>query len=253
MQSYFVDTLEELLIKRLQFENNSNNIDTIVVGSSHGDYCFNTKIFPNSINFCHSSQDLLRSLKICQFATFKNNNIKNIICFYSIFSSGFVLEKSTEKFRILAYEAAFNRNCLIDYSILSTSPDLNSFFNGFKLSNDRFYFTNQDLLTRVKSHLILNTMYNSIIYLDALIKLSRSMNINLYFVIPPLRKDFLLSIPNLDINYLFRDLFLRNLIIFNFITKFKDNNIFFGDSDHMLPLSNGVDILTNYLYNKINK
>ena len=55
---------ESILIigaKRTMLQKAKESIDTLVVGSSHGDFGFNPTYFPNSFNLCCRSQDLKHS------------------------------------------------------------------------------------------------------------------------------------------------------------------------------------------------
>jgi hypothetical protein len=64
MEIQITPLLKESIIllgaKRTMLHKEKEGIDTVVVGSSHGDFGFNPSYFPNSFNLCRS-QDLKHS------------------------------------------------------------------------------------------------------------------------------------------------------------------------------------------------
>ena len=111
------DWAKEMLIKKESFNNIKSNIKTLVLGSSHGGYDFNPLFLKNSFNMSLPSQDLYYSYHL-----YKKNNtkkIKNIILFYSVFSPGFSLIKTSEKQRALLYKLIFKNNLIIQNKLLN--------------------------------------------------------------------------------------------------------------------------------------
>ena len=100
------------------------NLDTIALGSSHGDHSFNPLYFPNSFNLCCSSQDLNHSFLLYEHIIKNYPNIKNLILYYSIFSSGWnMLKSDSEKY------ISVTLNELFALGIEYEDEELNSEFN----------------------------------------------------------------------------------------------------------------------------
>src|SRR5271168_5044707 len=97
-------SIDELLPKRNGLLNNCKSITALAVGSSHGDYGFNPVYAPGAFNFCSTSQDLKHSLYLYEFAAKICPSLQYVIIFYSVFSSGFLLEQCSEKIRCAAYK-----------------------------------------------------------------------------------------------------------------------------------------------------
>jgi hypothetical protein len=97
--------------KRTMLERDKGYWETIVLGSSHGDFGFNPLFFPHSFNLCSRSQDLKHSFLLYKHITNNYPKIKNLVLYYSIFSPGSTIENSpTEKFISPALNALFNLN-----------------------------------------------------------------------------------------------------------------------------------------------
>ncbi len=88
--------------KKYFFEKNKDKINTIILGSSHGQYAY----LPENIeefNMCLPSQDIYYSKKLYEYAIKNVKNLKNIILFYSVFSPGYEMDKTNERFRCAHY------------------------------------------------------------------------------------------------------------------------------------------------------
>jgi hypothetical protein len=80
--------------KRAMFEQACDTLETIVLGSSHGDYAFDPAFLPNSFNLCYRSMDLKHCYSLYQRTITASPNLKNVVLFYSVFSPGSMLERS---------------------------------------------------------------------------------------------------------------------------------------------------------------
>lgn len=90
---------ESLLLlgaKRAMFEQACDTLETIVLGSSHGDYAFDPAFVPNAFNLCYGSLDLKHCYWLYQRAITASPNLKNLVLFYSVFSPGSMLERTEE-------------------------------------------------------------------------------------------------------------------------------------------------------------
>jgi hypothetical protein len=83
--------------KRVMFEQARDTLETIVLGSSHGDSAFDPAFLPNSFNLCYRSLDLKHCYSLYQRTATASPNLKNLVVFYSVFSPGSMLERSSDE------------------------------------------------------------------------------------------------------------------------------------------------------------
>ena len=97
-----------------------------MLGSSHGDYGY----VPcnGEYNLCIPSQDLYYSGKLYEKYVDDMPCLQNVILFYSVFSSGFCLEKTSEKFYCLPY-----------FKISYIKPQTKEAFDNIKTENKQYY------------------------------------------------------------------------------------------------------------------
>ena len=88
------ESILQLGAKRVMFEQASDTLETLVLGSSHGDHAFDPAYIPNAFNLCYGALDLKHSYYLYQRAIASCPNLKNIVLFYSVFSPGNMLERS---------------------------------------------------------------------------------------------------------------------------------------------------------------
>ena len=93
------------LKKKIGIEQNLSAIDTLVLGSSHGQYSYVPQ--ENEYNLCLPSQDLYYSYSLYKKYSRRLKNLQTVVLFYSVFSQGFELIKSRENFRCYGYEQIF--------------------------------------------------------------------------------------------------------------------------------------------------
>tara|TARA_B100001250_G_scaffold268199_1_gene231352 strand:+ start:368 stop:1546 length:1179 start_codon:yes stop_codon:yes gene_type:complete len=258
---YSSDLLEETLItmsaKRTSFFIEQNNIDTLSLGSSHGEYLFNPSLFKNSYNLCSRSQDLKYSYYLYKKLS---SYLKNVIIFYSIFSSGFDLEKSAEK------EIATVINEIFDLKITYQNQNLINFQNSIKDKfsdyiiaypkngfhpKSQFFPESYGVKRRVKDHMKFNKMNNSNKYLIEAILLSKKLNHRIAIVIPPVRSDYKSAL-NLNSEKLFGSLYKivsqYNIKCINFWDDSRINDDHFGDYDHLRYNSDSSSYISKQIY-----
>lgn len=243
---FIIDThYTEVYLKFNEFKNKLDIVDTVILGSSHAAAGFVPSIYSNkSFNLASSSQDLYYSYHLVKFSIEKVKNLKSIILFFSVFSPGFTLQKTSESYKCVSYNLLYN----IPYEF---NPDktLISFYNKlckYNLSNKKFINSNgyieqtcfadssYPVQKRVYTHLRENKRSNSRIkYLMHIIEECKKYNIKLIVVISPARSDYKKFMP--DAKDLFNDLYQLNdkLRIINLYdnTSFEDGD--FGDFDHL--------------------
>ena len=101
------DTVVELnnfYNKFIQLEYYKNEMETLVLGSSHANYNFLAT--EKEFNLGLNSQDLYNSYKLYESYS-KSTKLKNIIIFYSVFSEGFILDKTNSKDLALFYKLIY--------------------------------------------------------------------------------------------------------------------------------------------------
>lgn len=245
------------------------NIDTIVVGSSHGDFGFNPAYYKKSFNMCFRSQDLKYSFYLYENIAKKYNKINRVIVFYSLFSPGFLLEKSSEKYIGLAANNLFNLDIKYEDKILSEVAKIiqgkfDDFdveieeVNGFMPWEEKnFIPETYGAKKRALEHLEFNNKDEANIYLKEIILLAKKLGHKVCIVIPPARLDYRAAC-EANASYLFRSLFevLKNVEYDVDVANLFEDNKFsdddFGDYDHLLPFGKGVEILTRAVYDLTN-
>lgn len=246
----------ELYIKKNKLDK-INKLEMLALGSSHGAYSFIPEIIQkNSFNLCSTSQDLYYSYQLYKKVSNSHPQLKTIVLFYSVFSSGFEIEKTNER-SICSYfmylykiESKFKSNDLIlkaKRCKIYRKPQ-----NVFeKIDNGFLYHKNNtldgfDVNERVNRHLRENKRKNDqITYLIQLINDCNKNEQRLVIVLPPVRKDYKQLVPSNAFDKLFE---LEKQYHFKFIDFFNsnlfDNNDFF-DCDHVNL--NGAVKLSNHL------
>lgn len=246
--------------KFIQLQYYKNHIKTLVLGSSHGDFGYIAK--EDEFNLSLTSQDLYYSYKL--YEKYANlSQLKNIILFYSVFSNGFILDKTSLKEIALSYKMFFDipivHNCLyLKLRNLSFPKYLCKvikteiiFCNGNNKHTENLFMNTKEITAneRAKAH---KKTYNrpdkQIKWLKLLIQLANKNKHRVFIVISPATKEYksyLVSESNLftEIKELKHckiiDLYNSNL--------FEQED--FGDWDHLNE--NGAKKLSNYVRNLI--
>lgn len=259
--------LEYMYLKKVMLDK-AKNIDTLVLGSSHGDYAFNPEHFPSSFNLCCGSQDLKNAYLIYKKISESDKKIKNIIIFYSIFSPGHNLDKSPYRMLPLAINKIFNLGIEYNQEDLNYYNNLeipienkkikHNLFNGYIPSNKNFFPESYTVERRVAEHLKLNKIESENNNLIDIINLAKEKH-KLYIVIPPARSDYKKIAGNS--HNLFGSLYkivnnhskARNIEIIDFYDSDIFLDTYFGDFDHLIPSGKGSNYLSTALFNKIIK
>lgn len=255
------DIIWEHYKKFKEIETFKDEIETLVLGSSHGAYGY--KAIDNEYNLSLSSQDLYYSYKLYEKYSTILTNLKNIVLFYSVFSNGFILDKTREKQRVLTYKNIFNIPILhpaLYFKIYNISfpfylgkvKNRMINYNHGNIENPSFYCQCSPEL-RANSHYKNNLRPNKQNYwIENLINLAKENNINVFIILSPAKSAYKDCLPNSK--DLFKD--LLNSIEGKEITLINlyDSDLFvdddFGDWDHLN--SNGAEKLSNYVREIIN-
>jgi hypothetical protein len=256
--------------KRTMLRREKENIDTLVIGSSHGDYGFDPSYFPGSFNLCCRSQDLKHSYYLYNYISNNFQKIKNVVLFYSIFSPGNMMEKSPSEQDICpALNEIFNLNLEYeDEKLRQMSKHINGQLGDLTVESDgmrgflpnygkTFFPESYGAQNRVNDHMKANKRTEANIYLIKLLLLAKYLNHQVCVVIPPVRSDYKDATGG-DSGSLFRSL---HEILFELhidhnagLINCFDMSIFadryFGDYDHLQPLGLGAEILSKIVFNK---
>jgi len=259
--------------KRTMLQKEKDSLDTLVVGSSHGDFGFNPTYFPSSFNLCCRSQDLKHSFFLYKHITENYPKIKNLVLYYSVFSPGSFLERSpTEKFISPALNELFNLNIEYDDEELNCEFEKiknkltdasfdSSGIRGF-LPNDfkGFFPESYGAINRANDHMKYNKKEGANLYLIRTLLLAKHLKHKVCITIPPVRSDFKKA-TGMEFNSLFKSLLdiLNNFhldhhveLINGFDSElFSDNH--FGDYDHLLPLGKGTELLSELIYKNFSR
>ena len=93
------------LKKKVGLERDFKDIETLVLGSSHGQYSYVPK--KGEYNLCLPSQDLYYSYFLYKKYCRRLKNLKKIVLFYSVFSPGYEVVKTNEGWRAFHYEQIY--------------------------------------------------------------------------------------------------------------------------------------------------
>lgn len=221
---------------------NHKIINSLILGSSHAE-CGYRPCNSNEINLAFPSGDLYYSYKLFQTVNKNSPNLRNIILFFSPFSSGFYIQRSSvaisELTAIMSHLWGISR--FSDGRITGTELDVDKSVNSFlnreynhiseayedyisqeenlticKRSLDKNKTDDQFIkleLQRTKKHLVYAIQDTAMPYLDKLLDEAGSGKFNIYIIIPPLRQIY--------------------------IQRFdKDNSIFLHLNDYLIKYNN---------------
>lgn len=221
-------------------------IQTLALGSSHGEAGFVPD--ESSFNLCGASQDLYTSASMYrQCAGFPN--LKTVILFYSVFSSGCELEKTGERERCVYYKHLWG----VPYRYYDEASWANKEESFLQWDRSRefkpdigyrglcdystFPMMSTSVEERVASHLKNNRRNNGqVAYVESMIDLADKSGHRFVVVIPPCRNDYTRLCP--PYKELFAELLAvlerhSNVSLLSFWgdQSFADSD--FGDTDHL--------------------
>jgi len=272
--NHLLSFIDYLVAKRDMFMRDMKTLSTVVVGSSHGDFGFNPKFCSESFNLCSRSQDFKYSYFLYNRAIINSPNLKNIVVFYSLFSSGNILESSPgEKFLAPLLNEIFELSisyCDPDLVMLSESlhgrlRDLTSDLDGLSgfMPNHEKVFMPADygVERRVREHMTLNAKEEGNEYLARILLLAAELGHNVVMVIPPVHQQYKAEAGG-DTHYLFRGLFelielmkilcpTANIQVVNGYDDYDFMPHHFGDFDHLIPEGDGAMILSQKISNAV--
>ena len=238
---------DELILKYDEWKLKKSDIETLILGSSHAAAGFVSKQYsPTAFNLASASQDLYYSYRLLQCCSKESKKLKEVYLFFSVFSCGSELQKTSEKERCAYFKYLFE----IPYKY-KTDKDLERYYkqaslyykkkennkkidtNGF-IEQKIFFDKNFPVEERARTHLRENQRINdSLSFLEKIRDFCIQNNIKLFIIIPPARKDYREALP--DESILFEKLYkIKNLPIIK--SYYADENFVysdFGDFDHL--------------------
>lgn len=253
--------------KRAMFQREKHSITRLALGSSHGDFAFDPTYCPGSFNLCSRSQDFRHSLALYQYAASQAPNLDTLIVFYSLFSSGNVLERSpsektlaplmNEVFRL---GLGYDDEQLVQIAAqlqgrLEGIDDTQGGVSGFLPHHQKAFMpANYGVQQRVEDHLRLSRKEDGNQYLAQLLILAAELGHRVLLVIAPMHRDYQ-EAAGPDSAHLFRGAFelqqlmacLRpgfNLDILDCYADADFADEHFGDFDHLFPEGDGARLLS---------
>jgi hypothetical protein len=254
-----------------------DTLETIALGSSHGDDAFDPAHVPNAFNLCYRSLDLKHSYYLYQRAIEMCPNLKNIVLFYSVFSPGHVLENSPGEGDIGAvFSALFDLG--VEYqsdhltqltqalttrlqegmaaTLIEETAKLDG-YAGF-LPADKGVADASGFRARMLSHIKLNYEGGADYYLLKILALANRLGHGVTIVIPPVTSAYRNTL-NTRSSVLFREL-IEVVGLFpwtvpvQMIDAYDDEayeDSFFVDSDHLDARGEGTRRLSRAIAEKV--
>lgn len=145
MEILLRNTPNDYLFKKQYLDNNSSEIETLILGSSHSFYGFNPKYFSsNTFNASHVSQSLNFDFEILKKYQDKLKNLKTVVLPISYFTLYHKLISSSESWRVKNYVIYYGLN--LSKSLVHHSEVLSNQFNvNIKRIVSYYLFTNSPI------------------------------------------------------------------------------------------------------------
>ena len=256
-EKYSLEAYAVGLKKKIGFENKSAQTETLVLGSSHGQYSFIPQ--KGEYNLCLPSQDLYYSYALYNKYCSQMKQLKNIILYYSVFSRGFELVKSSEDCRCYHYEKIFglkpSRLCYeerlnakyapygeklatkthkirVSKSYLGENPDI----KGLKVKRIGMIDPAERAMKAYK-HYMRKTIQDK--YILKILKSVQKQHQHLILIIPPAHEDYKKALP--DGKILFEHIFKlataykENMTVLDFYNRNDFDDCDWWDYDHLNP------------------
>lgn len=258
----------ELVAKRTSLVEHLDSLRTLAVGSSHGDFGFNPAFVPDAFNLCTASQDLRHSCLLVEKMSRLNPAIANIVVFYSAFSPGHALEKTSDRVRCAALKEVFlldveytNPDVLAAHASIAgrlSAMKLERGARGFIRTNaEPFIGDDYGVDRRAATHMKHNARRTEDIHLVRLVLGAQARGQKVLVVIPPVRSDYKAALRRIspDVFASLRMLagfaFPAPLQILDCFDDFSFDDAWFGDFDHLLPEGPGCAMLSTRIRNHL--
>lgn len=258
--------LLDLTAKRTSLVQHLDSLQVLAIGSSHGDFGFNPAFVPESFNLCSPSQDLRHSYLLYDKVAGMNPAIRDIVLFYSAFSSGYLLEKTSEKEKCAALKELFLLDSDYDDPVIIAAHRsiagrlgemrLERGYRGFIRTNGGpFFGEDYGADRRAGTHMKHHDRRAEDLHLVRLILAAQARGQRVTIVIPPARSDYKAALQRLSTN-VFRSLYeiagfgyREPVRILDCFDDFSFTDEWFGDYDHLLPEGPGCAMLSTRIRN----
>ncbi len=250
--------------KKVNFLKNAHKYNAIAIGSSHCESAFNPAVFKTeAFNFGINSSDNYLMYKL--YKNFiKQTTIKNIICFYDVFSNGSDITKMSDfKYNFLPLKYILNIDYIEENENLKKlcafyeskfSQNVNNNYNGYRPNKSGF--NENELDKRCADHLKIWSKESQNKWLVKLADECLEDNKNFILILSPAKSCYKNKLPVAGI------LFENILSEIDFNTKHRylldlystdefENDDLWLDMDHLNE--KGAEIFTKILNEKLNK
>lgn len=270
----------DYLYKNMYLKDNSEDIEVLVLGSSHGFFGINPEfLYKKGFNAAHVSQSLNFDYFI--FNKYKDNllNLKTIILPISYFTLFSQLQDGPEgwraKYYSIYYNGKFDYNFLYNYEIIGRSP-FGILTNVYKYIKGKNNITVSKLgfglgysdgkqsdlvstgLEAAKRHTkedfkLLDT---NLLLLQKIITESKEKNIEIILFTPPARESYILNLDKKQLSIMEKNIAKiivkhSNVKYFNYLNDGRFTDVDFRDADHLNGV--GAKKLTRILNQSIQK
>lgn len=258
----------ETLCKKKGVEARCREIEILALGSSHCANGFDATLIPNAFNLGNPDQDLYTTCYLFHRYLPELTNLKHLIVFYSVFSPGHELAKTTHVKQVALNHYVFGTPYDVEYlpkwekairhryqKFDDSHIDYQT-FSGFFPCNTANQMTTEE---RVSKHLRENQRgTNQTKLLLEIARTCQDKGIQMTVVIPPFRSDYNYYLKQSGLD-LFQELYqavtpphdLFNFLIINQYVSNAFDDEDFSDSDHLN--AKGAKKLTHIIYDFINK
>lgn len=240
------------------------DLQTLVLGSSHGDFGFDPRHFPGAFNLCCRSQDLRHSLALYERIGPTLPGLRQLVIFYAVFSPGFQLEQvASEQAISAALRQVFSLDIpgasermqgLMELARTLDGPDTLHEWPGHQgfmpLHGKPVLPSTLDPARRAADHLRGRTDDSAHVHLQRMLDLAQTWGHEVCIVIPPCRSDYRAAM-----RMQCADLFapLRRLMaglpphqtpmLLDLFESALFPDSLFGDCDHLVPTAEGPGLL----------
>ena len=267
--------------QKQQFLKHSHITETIILGTSHGLFGYDSRSIKES-NFSFPSLDLYYIYNLFTVNYTLCQNLKRIILFFSPFNSGYCVQhSSTADFvsPIMQHIWGININSIGKVTAIAVS-NLHKIKEFIQYKNTKLILTQDEYWALYKNYIFTppqqaqlehsnqnHEIYKKHIsiqnsnackqeelhYLYKLISLTKDLNLNIYIVIPPFTQRYLSGFSDecffRKLPYLFKNHDHVQVLDYSINQEFNDHD--FMDPDHLNPI--GTQKLTLKIHNAISQ
>ncbi len=258
------DLCNEVYDKKTSLKAHKKSIQTLFVGTSHTNYGINPAYFDSTtFNFGLTSLDMKGMYHLLNMYIKILPNLENVFIEMSIFSPGFDLIKTSDKWMAFYYKEILG----IPYDVDADTKQLQSWKKQAKtrkVKNDYYgykkqtWFGNWIAQDRYETHLKhCLRVPKPLKYLKLIDKLCVNNGKRLIVFVPPCRNDYesFISVRVKELLKRYVSIYAPNAEFYSFLSNKSFSLVDFGDTDHLKHNTSGVLKLAKKMNNiiKMNK